>query len=67
MKHSYWTFTVRNINNNISWKTLEKNLKNLEELEFSLVGNYCIKRMFLKMEIGKNDVRPLQKLRASCL
>ena len=49
MKHSYWTFTVRNINNNISWKNFRKKFK-----EFGGTGIFASWKLLYQEDVFKN-------------
>ena len=49
MKHSYWTFTVRNINKNISWKNFRKKFK-----EFGGTGIFASWKLLYQEDVFKN-------------
>ncbi len=49
MKHSYWTFTVRNINKDISWKNFRKKFK-----EFGGTGIFASWKLLYQEDVFKN-------------
>ena len=48
-KHSYWTYTVRIINNNITWKSFRKKF-----IEFGGTGIFASWKLLYQEDVFKN-------------